>query len=160
MIVFAIIVAAAACVAVAWLTGTVAFAYVALGVCAIGLGVIAVNAWQNSGSAAGAQEKDGGTLAEADRVDDEEPEVSDPEVSDPEMAVVEQAPADVAGKSTEPAEMVVYVVPGRKRFHRTGCRLLADHEHEPLTVVEALEEGFTACSVCGAKTDNPAAKSA
>ncbi|SNR99808.1 hypothetical protein SAMN06265360_1662 [Haloechinothrix alba] len=47
-----------------------------------------------------------------------------------------------AGKSD------VCIVPGRKRFHQADCQLLAGHQQERLTLVEALEEGFTACSVC------------
>lgn len=45
---------------------------------------------------------------------------------------------------------IVHVVPGRKRFHQPGCRLLGSRATEELTLGEAREEGFTACSSCSA----------
>jgi hypothetical protein len=46
----------------------------------------------------------------------------------------------------------VLVVDGRPRYHLTGCPHLADKESQPLPVSEAVELGFTACSLCGAAT--------
>jgi hypothetical protein len=43
---------------------------------------------------------------------------------------------------------LVHVVPGRRRFHLTGCRLLDGHTHEQITANEAREEGLSACTRC------------
>lgn len=51
-------------------------------------------------------------------------------------------PEDVAAPGT------VSVVPGRRRYHRGGCRLLAGRESEEISLDEAREEGFTACTTC------------
>ncbi|WP_066362149.1 ABC transporter permease [Herbidospora mongoliensis] len=45
-------------------------------------------------------------------------------------------------------DSIVLVIPGRKRFHRSGCRQLVGRETEELTVEEAREEGFTPCTTC------------
>lgn len=57
-------------------------------------------------------------------------------------------PVPAAGRGVLDDEAIVLVIPGRKRFHVTGCRQLADREHEELTHEEAREEGFTACTTC------------
>jgi len=44
----------------------------------------------------------------------------------------------------------VLVVDGRPRYHLAGCPHLADKESQPLPISEAVELGFTACSLCGA----------
>lgn len=51
-------------------------------------------------------------------------------------------PADV------PADAVVYVVPGRRRYHIDGCRHLTGRDIEELTFAEAREEGFSPCTAC------------
>ncbi|WP_028925900.1 hypothetical protein [Pseudonocardia acaciae] len=45
-------------------------------------------------------------------------------------------------------DMIVQVVPGRRRFHVDGCRLLAGKPAEEISLDEAREEGFTACTSC------------
>jgi hypothetical protein len=42
----------------------------------------------------------------------------------------------------------VAVVDGRPRFHHTACAHLSGRDHEPLPVAEALELGFTPCTMC------------
>jgi hypothetical protein len=42
----------------------------------------------------------------------------------------------------------VRVVPGYRRYHVAGCRLLDSHLDEEITLTEAHEEGFTACTAC------------
>ncbi len=46
----------------------------------------------------------------------------------------------------------VLVVDGRPRYHLSGCPHLDEKETQPLPVSEAVELGFTACSLCGAAT--------
>jgi methylphosphotriester-DNA--protein-cysteine methyltransferase len=47
-----------------------------------------------------------------------------------------------------PATAVVYVVPGRRRYHIDSCRQLAGRSKEELTFEEAREEGFSPCTAC------------
>jgi methylphosphotriester-DNA--protein-cysteine methyltransferase len=47
-----------------------------------------------------------------------------------------------------PATAVVYVVPGRRRYHIDSCRQLAGRSKEELTFEEAHEEGFSPCTAC------------
>jgi hypothetical protein len=47
-----------------------------------------------------------------------------------------------------PVIEVVQVIPGRRRFHREGCKLLTGRDTEQLGLDEAQDEGFTACTVC------------
>ncbi|WP_062432083.1 hypothetical protein [Herbidospora daliensis] len=55
------------------------------------------------------------------------------------------APVPVPGLGPD---SIVLVIPGRKRFHRTGCRQLVGRDTEELTVEEAREEGFSPCTTC------------
>src|SRR5690606_12188553 len=61
-------------------------------------------------------------------------------------------PSAPSSRSTEPGllppDAIVQVIPGRRRFHRPGCRQLAGRDSEELTYEEAREEGFTACTTC------------
>jgi methylphosphotriester-DNA--protein-cysteine methyltransferase len=59
-----------------------------------------------------------------------------------ELAAMAPSAADV------PATAVVYVVPGRRRYHIDSCRQLAGREKEELTFEEAREEGFSPCTAC------------
>lgn len=44
----------------------------------------------------------------------------------------------------------VFVVPGRPRYHRAGCRFLTGRPAEALEMSQAREQGYTACAVCRA----------
>ncbi|MFF4772357.1 hypothetical protein ACFY05_05805 [Microtetraspora fusca] len=52
-----------------------------------------------------------------------------------------------AGRELGP-DVIVLVIPGRKRFHLADCRQLQGREAEELTHEEAREEGFTPCTAC------------
>lgn len=82
---------------------------------------------------------------------------------DGDLAVSLRAAADVegpGGDAADPAteagqspvggdgERIVRVVPGRRRFHAEDCRLLADRAAEEISLDEAREEGFSACTAC------------
>lgn len=118
---------AVAGLALAYVTGDRAYAWVAL-----------VLALAGAGAAArlllvGAREQE----AEREPVDESEPEAG---------PVPDEAPGTTvpaAGVSTE-----VVVIPGRRRFHRDDCALLADNPTERITEEEARDEGFTPCSRC------------
>jgi len=48
----------------------------------------------------------------------------------------------------ESSDLIVRVLPGRRRFHVEDCRLLAGHAPEEISLGEARDEGFTACTAC------------
>lgn len=52
-----------------------------------------------------------------------------------------------AGGLTEPSG-VVYVIPGRTRFHRAGCSSIADRELDELPRQEAEGAGLLPCGRC------------
>ena len=57
------------------------------------------------------------------------------------------APSGVTAAEAAEQAMVV-VVPGRRRYHRSDCALVADLDVEEIHMEEARAEGFTACSSC------------
>jgi hypothetical protein len=59
-------------------------------------------------------------------------------------SVAESGQSPVGGDG----ERIVRVVPGRRRFHAEDCRLLADRAAEEISLNEAREEGFSACTAC------------
>ena len=58
------------------------------------------------------------------------------------------APVMTAWEGDRPGGGDVLVVAGRVRYHVEGCRYLADDDAEVLDVLDAREDGFTACGVC------------
>jgi hypothetical protein len=107
-------------------------------------------AWEDSGAAAAGAgavgDQAGGDHAGADRAggnDAEEFDDEDPP-DEPAPQVVSAADAArVARLSTD-----VLVIDGRPRYHLPGCVHLLGRESEPLPVSEAVELGFTPCSLC------------
>jgi hypothetical protein len=73
-----------------------------------------------------------------DDVDDEDPP------DEPAAQIV--PPADAARVARMSAH--VLVIDGRPRYHQAGCVHLLGRESEPLPVSEAVELGFTPCSLC------------
>ncbi len=74
---------------------------------------------------------------------EEDPDDADPP-DEPAAQLVTPADADrVARMSAE-----VLVIDGRPRYHQAGCVHLLGRESEPLPVSEAVELGFTPCSLC------------
>jgi hypothetical protein len=76
------------------------------------------------------------------------PPAAPPPVPHAPYAVPAPMPAPARAPGPLAADAIVLVIPGRKRFHRPGCRRLAGRDHEELTYEEAREEGFTACTTC------------
>lgn len=73
---------------------------------------------------------------------DEETEPDPPD----EPAAQQVSAADAARVGQMSTE--VLVVDGRPRYHLPGCVHLLGREHEPIPVAEAIELGFTPCSLC------------
>jgi hypothetical protein len=75
------------------------------------------------------------------------------------------APAEAAVRFAEPVGAdvdadggpTVLVVPGRPRYHVTGCRYLVGKEVERRSVAAARNEGYTACGICRPDENLPAA---
>jgi hypothetical protein len=76
-------------------------------------------------------------------VDGEDYDDEDPEDEPP---IQPSSPADIARVSTMTDD--VLVIDGRPRYHVRGCVHLLGRESEPLPIGEAVELGFTPCSVC------------
>lgn len=71
--------------------------------------------------------------------------------ADPAMesgASVKKSTGSANGKAEDGAELVA-VLPGRRRYHRPDCELVVDGNPEVMTLADALDEEFTACSRCG-----------
>ena len=70
----------------------------------------------------------------------------------------EDAAESVAEAGQVPAgdgDRIVRVVPGRRRFHTEDCRLLAGRVAEEISLDEAREEGFSACTACIPRVEGP-----
>lgn len=65
----------------------------------------------------------------------------------PQRTAPTPAPRRPAASGIAP-DAIVLVIPGRKRYHRPGCRQLIGRDQEELTYEEAREEGFTPCTTC------------
>lgn len=142
MPVFAAIVIAAGLVLLAWTSEETALAYAGGAVAALVLIAIAgAELYQRRFAARG-----GSRVAPEAAVPEAVPEVVVPEAVAPE-AVDAEVRQDAAGE--------VHVIPGRRRYHSSTCTLLAGREQEVLALEDAIDEGFTACSVCsvGARPD-------
>jgi hypothetical protein len=74
---------------------------------------------------------------------DDEFDDEDPPDEPPPQAVSAAETARVARLSTD-----VLVIDGRPRYHLPGCVHLLGRESEPLPASEAVELGFTPCSLC------------
>jgi hypothetical protein len=74
---------------------------------------------------------------------DYDDEDEDPEDEPPAQQTLPADAARVASMSTE-----VFVIDGRPRYHLRGCVHMLGRDSEPLPVSEAVELGFTPCSMC------------
>lgn len=94
---------------------------------------------------------DAGTaLAEDQSLDDrslDDRPLDDPPDEPPAELLMASELARVAELDAE-----VLVVDGRPRYHLAGCEHLADKSAQGLPAAEAIELGFTACSMCTAAT--------
>ncbi|MDT7564814.1 MAG: hypothetical protein QOG76_3438 [Pseudonocardiales bacterium] len=159
MLALVLIVAAAACLAAALLSGSVLFSWIAFVVSVAGIAFLAV--WlikkrtrSSSVGATSPEDDPGPTSPEsetgaverptpAESVDEVVP-VPDADGLEPEIGRSDTGQVS----ATTPEESMVRVIPGRRRFHAQGCRLLAGHQAEEIFLEEARDEGFTPCTVC------------
>ena len=73
-----------------------------------------------------------------------EPEVAETSAPADEPAV---APS-LASPADAPADVDVWVVDGRPRYHREGCEIIRDQPVEAIPHSQASEDGFIPCSLC------------
>lgn len=58
--------------------------------------------------------------------------------------------ASIKPGSVEGAGLVA-VLPGRRRYHRLDCELVINRQPEVMTLDDAIDEEFSACSRCGGR---------
>jgi hypothetical protein len=127
MVAVVVAVAAGICLAAGWLFGQDSMILLALVISCAGLLLTGVQAWR-------AKRRPPAEQPTEDMAADAEP-TPEPVVDIPEIvALTPDSP--------------VYVLAGRRRFHRSGCRVLADRPADELTLADAQDEEFTACTVC------------
>jgi hypothetical protein len=137
MLALILAVAAGVCLGLGWLLGQVVLVYVALGLSAAGFVLVLVEALRRWKAARAAK-------AAAVETEIEDGDGTDAEQLDGAAAEGGEVVSAAAAEDGE----VVFVVPGRMRFHVAGCRLLDGKSAEQLTLEEAEDEAFTACTVC------------
>jgi hypothetical protein len=64
----------------------------------------------------------------------------------------DDAAATQNAATTALRDAVVYVIPGRDRFHRSGCSSVASRDSEELSLEEARANGLLPCGRCSTKT--------
>jgi hypothetical protein len=85
-----------------------------------------------------------------------EPDGREPDIGDAEFDDEEDPPDEPPQQYVSPADAArvarlaseVLVIDGRPRYHLSGCVHLLGRESEPLPVAEAVELGFSPCSMC------------
>jgi hypothetical protein len=82
----------------------------------------------------------------SDAYDDEDDDYEDDDDPDDEPPAQQTSAADAARIAAMSAE--VFVIDGRPRYHLRGCVHMLGRDSEPLPVGEAIELGFSPCSVC------------
>jgi hypothetical protein len=90
------------------------------------------------------QQQPGGAY---DDDDDDEDDAFEEDPAD-EPAIQQSSAADLARVAMVDTD--VLVIDGRPRYHVPSCPHLLGREHEPLPAREAVELGFTPCSLCAA----------
>lgn len=53
-----------------------------------------------------------------------------------------------APASAPQADVDVWVIDGRPRYHRESCEIIAEHHGDRILRAQAVEDGFIACSLC------------
>lgn len=161
MLIAVLVAGALACLLLGLGLDNIVLTYAALGISLLGIAVLsAAKVWKRRTSSSGDPE-DGtahqhgsvGPTSLDGAVDPAQPERVTAE-SEADEADAEPPSGISASDGVEPGvedpteEPVVHVVPGRRRYHVAACKLLNGHSDESITLEEAHEEGFTACTTC------------
>jgi hypothetical protein len=133
MLIVLVIAASAVLLTVGISTGQSLLVWYALGtsvVSAAFLGVLAVRARRNAGMGTGLSDKSESAPG-------------------PGSEIYRGTPGAVeGGRDGGPTDLTVHVLHGRGRYHMEGCRLLVAKPSEEISLGDATDEGFTACTVC------------
>jgi hypothetical protein len=92
---------------------------------------------------------------EAPLVAEEQDDDGDETGTDPDFDPV---PRDEPGIATSQAPLaghaddLVFVIDGRPRYHVTTCGFIVGRGSEPVTLRQAVEDGFTPCALCDPDT--------
>lgn len=143
------------CLVAGWLLGQILLVYVALGLSAAGLLLVVVSVWRRR-QIAGRESAEGDEASEsgmdaAEAEGDIDAATKGEAISAEQDSVSELDREVYSERSTGQrldGDATVHIVHGRKRFHFGDCRLVRGKQVQELTLVEACEEDFTACSVC------------
>lgn len=93
----------------------------------------------------------GPDAAAAEPAGDDAGDLVDDEEDPPDEPIAELLMASEVNRLSN-MDSEVLVVDGRPRYHLNGCPHLEDKDSQPLPVSEAIELGFSACSLCSAAT--------
>jgi hypothetical protein len=88
----------------------------------------------------------GASSSYSSHADDDDDDYEDDEDPEDEPPAQQTSAADAARIAAMSAE--VFVIDGRPRYHLRGCVHMLGRDSEPLPVGEAIELGFSPCSVC------------
>lgn len=167
MLIFVVILVAAVCLAIGLLAGKAFLLWVALGAGLVGSAAFGWRLWRSrpargetppvSDPAVAATDGPGGhevvdaARAKVDQATGAEATAQGAPAVDgeaPEAVVPVGVPTGEPSKVDAIPARTVLVIPGRRRFHLESCRLLVGKATEEISLDEALEEGFTACTAC------------
>lgn len=159
MLALVLAVVSGGCLAAGWLLEQIVLVYVALALSAAGLVLVMASVWRRR-QLRGQEAAGAGESADNGELPDSAEDVAE---ASGDAAAARSGAAAGPDSAAEPSreifvalstgqrlddDAMVGVMPGRKRFHSGECRLVRRKQVQWLTLVEAREEDFTACSVC------------
>lgn len=149
MIVVVLLLIAAGCVAAGLTLDEMNFHYAALTTSGLAALILAIAGWRSRHDATTASRTTEAPEPHSDDVTMPSPE-STPEPDEATAAPAEHvAPPETANTATPPdVRTTVLVIPGRRRYHQPDCKLVAEADSEEITLAEAVDEGFSACTAC------------
>ncbi|MGI8882419.1 MAG: hypothetical protein ACR2KJ_18310 [Jatrophihabitans sp.] len=80
---------------------------------------------------------------EVDEVDEVDSEASEAATDKPEAETEDESVPEPAPDADE-----AWVIDGRPRYHLRSCSFLVGKDAEPVPLEQAIEDGFTPCSIC------------
>jgi hypothetical protein len=171
MLMAALVAGALACLLLGLVLDEIVLTYAALGVSLLGIAMLfAAKVWKRRTLPSGDLESRSANQYGSVRptpldgaVDPLQPERlrAEPETNEADaepssgVSASDGAESGIEDLTETPVVHVVHVVRGRRRYHVAACRLLNGHPDEPITVEEAHEEGFTACTTCVPDSPGP-----
>lgn len=145
MLALVLAVVSGVCLVVGWAVEQIVLVYAAFALSALGLLLVLIGVLRRRCA-------DASDAVAATRSDEEEArepeEPTDAAESESARELVREVFVERSSGERLDGDAPVCVLQRRKRFHTAECKLVKGKDHQELTLVEAREEGFTACSVC------------